>query len=52
VTVLPLGNFAATPAGGIEAAVVFCPSLDELRAASEGSLKSKIAYISHQMRRV
>jgi hypothetical protein len=50
LAVLPLGNSAATPAGGIEAEVVFFRSLDELRAAPEGSLKGKIAYISHQMR--
>jgi hypothetical protein len=48
--VLPLGNSAATPAGGIEAEVVFFRTVDDLRAAPEGSLKGKIAYISHQMR--
>lgn len=50
LVLLPLGNSAATPAGGIEAEVAFFPSLDALRAAPEGSLKGKIAYISHQMR--
>ncbi|MFY7746327.1 MAG: M20/M25/M40 family metallo-hydrolase [Erythrobacter sp.] len=48
--VLPLGNSAATPAGGIEAEVVFFRTVEELRAAPEGSLKGKIAYLSHQMR--
>ncbi|MBU7575213.1 MAG: M20/M25/M40 family metallo-hydrolase [Hydrogenophaga sp.] len=48
--VLPLGNSAATPAGGIEAEVVFFRTVDDLRAAPEGSLKGKIAYVSHQMR--
>jgi hypothetical protein len=50
LAVLPLGNSAATPAGGIEAEVVFFRTVDELRAAPAGSLAGKIAYISHQMR--
>jgi hypothetical protein len=50
LTVLPLGNSGATPVGGIEAEAVFFRTLDDLRAAPEGSLKGKIAYISHQMR--
>lgn len=50
LAVLPLGDSAATPRGGIEAEVVFFPSFEDLRAAPEGSLKGKIAYISHQMR--
>jgi len=50
LVVLPLGNSAATPQGGIEAEVVFFRSVEELRAAPEGSLAGKIAYISHQMR--
>jgi hypothetical protein len=50
LVVLPLGNSGATPAGGIEAEVVFFRTVDDLRAAPEGSLKGKIAYISHQMR--
>ena len=50
LVVLPLGNSAATPKGGLEAQVVLFRDFDELRAAPEGSLKGKIAYISHQMR--
>jgi len=50
LVVLPLGNSAATPAGGIEAEVVFFRSVEELLAAPAGSLAGKIAYISHQMR--
>jgi hypothetical protein len=50
LAVLPLGNSAATPEGGIEAEVVFFRTVDELRAAPAGSLVGKIAYISHQMR--
>lgn len=50
LVVLPLGNSAATPVGGIEAEVVFFRTVDDLRAAPAGSLKGRIAYISHQMR--
>jgi carboxypeptidase Q len=50
LVVLPLGDSAATPRGGIEAEVVFFASFEDLRAAPDGSLKGKIAYISHQMR--
>ncbi|MBA4051341.1 MAG: peptidase M28 family protein [Erythrobacter sp.] len=51
LVVLPLGDSAATPVGGIEAEVVFFRTVDDLRAAPEGSLKGKIAYISHAMSR-
>ncbi|WP_086608154.1 M28 family peptidase [Erythrobacter donghaensis] len=51
LVVVPLGNSAATPVGGIEAEVVFFRTVDDLRAAPEGSLKGKIAYISHAMSR-
>ncbi|MEM8726678.1 MAG: M28 family peptidase, partial [Pseudomonadota bacterium] len=51
LVVQPLGNSAATPEGGVEAEVVFFRTVDELRAAPNGSLRGKIAYISHQMRR-
>ena len=51
MVILPLGNSVATPEGGMEAEVVFFRTVDELRAAPDGSLTGKIAYISHQMRR-
>lgn len=51
LAVLPLGDSAATPAGGIEAEVVFFRNVEELRAVPAGSLKGKIAYISHAMTR-
>ncbi len=51
MVILPLGNSVATPEGGMEAEVVFFRTVDDLRAAPEGSLTGKIAYISHQMRR-
>lgn len=50
LVVLPLGDSAATPKGGNAAEVVFFRNFEELRAAPAGSLKGKIAYISHQMR--
>ncbi len=51
LVVQPLGNSAATPERGIEAEVVFFANAEAVRAAPEGSLEGKIAYISHQMRR-
>lgn len=51
LAVLPLGDSAATPAGGIEAEVVYFRTVDDLRAAPAGSLKGKIAFISHAMSR-
>ncbi|TRD10497.1 M20/M25/M40 family metallo-hydrolase [Erythrobacter insulae] len=50
LVVQPLGNSAATPEGGIEAQVVYFPTLDDLIAAPEGSLTGKIAFVSHEMR--
>ena len=47
--VTALGTSAATPAGGITAEVVEFKTFDALRAAPAGSLKGKIAYISHSM---
>ncbi len=49
LVVQPLGGSASTGPGGITAEVVHFPSVDALRAAPEGSLKGKIAYISHAM---
>ncbi|MBB5687287.1 M20/M25/M40 family metallo-hydrolase [Sphingobium boeckii] len=45
-----LGNSAATPAGGLEAEIVYFPTLADLEAAKDGSLKGKIAFVSHAMR--
>lgn len=44
-----LGNSASTGAKGIEAEIVFFRTLAELEAAPEGSLRGKIAYVSHAM---
>lgn len=45
-----LGYSMPTPAGGLEAELVYFASLDALRASPEGSLKGKIAFIDNQMR--
>lgn len=45
-----LGNSAATPASGIEAEVVYFASVADLQAAPDGSLKGKIAFVSHGMK--
>ncbi|GAA4644186.1 M28 family metallopeptidase [Pontixanthobacter gangjinensis] len=47
--VTPLGGSASTGTDGIEAEVVYFKTIAELSAAPEGSLKGKIAYISHSM---
>ncbi len=44
-----LGNSGATPAAGLTAEVVYFPSLADLQAAPDGSLKGKIAFVSHGM---
>ncbi|MEL7686160.1 M20/M25/M40 family metallo-hydrolase [Citromicrobium bathyomarinum] len=48
--IVPLGNSASTGEAGIEAEVVYFPSYADLAAAPAGSLKGKIAFISHDMR--
>jgi hypothetical protein len=51
LVVQPLGGSASTGEAGITAEVVMFRTVDELRAAPAGSLKGKIAYISHAMTR-
>ena len=51
LAVLALGDTASTGADGITAEVVMFRTVDQLRAAPEGSLAGKIAYISHSMTR-
>lgn len=48
--VTALGYSAPTPAGGIEGELVYFPTLDALKAAPEGSLKGKIAFVDHAMK--
>jgi hypothetical protein len=44
-----LGNSVPTPKGGLTAEMVYFPSLDALKAAPDGSLKGKVAFIDNQM---
>ena len=46
-----LGNSVPTPKGGLTAEMVYFPSLDALKAAPDGSLKGKVAFIDNQMQR-
>ena len=45
-----LGYSAPTPEAGIAGEMVYFPTLDALKAAPEGSLKGKIAFIDHTMK--
>lgn len=45
--VTALGYSVPTPKGGLKAELVYFPSLDALKAAPEGSLKGKVAFIDH-----
>lgn len=44
-----LGNSAATAPAGLTAEVVYFPTLADLQAAPDGSLRGKIAFVSHAM---
>ncbi len=46
-----LGNSGATSAKGLEADIVYFPDLAALNAAPDGSLRGKIAFVSHGMTR-
>ncbi len=46
-----LGNSASTGPDGMEAEVVYFPTLADLQAAPAGSLNGKIAFVSHAMHR-
>ncbi|MEY4473284.1 MAG: hypothetical protein RL671_1588 [Pseudomonadota bacterium] len=50
LAIAALGYSAPTPKGGITAPLVYFPTLEALKAAPEGSLKGKIAFIDHAMR--
>lgn len=45
-----LGNSGSTGPNGLEAEVAYFPTIDDLRAAPDGSLVGKIAFVSHSMR--
>lgn len=49
LTIAALGNSGSTGSKGVDAEVVYFPTLEDLQAAPEGSLKGKIAFISHNM---
>ncbi|ODP39336.1 M28 family peptidase [Sphingomonas turrisvirgatae] len=51
LTLTALGNSGATGSRGLEAEVVYFPDLAALQAAPDGSLKGKIAFVSHSMTR-
>ncbi|WP_296677823.1 M28 family peptidase [Novosphingobium sp.] len=50
VAVTALGYSVPTPDGGLESELVYFPTLDALKAAPDGSLKGKIAFIDHAMK--
>lgn len=50
LAITALGNSGATPPQGLDAELVYFPTLDALRAAPDGSLAGKIAFIDHAMR--
>jgi hypothetical protein len=49
LTIAALGNSGSTGPKGIDAEVVYFPTLADLQAAPDGSLTGKIAFISHNM---
>ena len=49
LAITALGYSAPTPAGGLTGELVYFGSLDALKAAPDGSLKGKIAFIDHAM---
>ncbi|MCD2325384.1 M20/M25/M40 family metallo-hydrolase [Sphingomonas sp. IC-56] len=49
LTIAALGNSGSTGSRGVEAEIAYFPTLADLQAAPAGSLKGKIAFISHSM---
>lgn len=45
-----LGNSGSTGESGLEAEIVYFKTIDDLRTAPDGSLKGKIAFVSHAMK--
>ncbi len=50
LAVTALGNSASTGEGGLTAQIVYFPTIGDLRAAADGSLTGKIAFVSHAMK--
>ncbi len=51
LAVTALGNSGSTGEEGLEAEIAYFPTLEALRAVPDGSLKGKIAFVSHAMQR-
>jgi len=51
LAITALGNSVPTPAGGLKAPLVYFPTLDALKAAPDGSLSGKVAFVDHAMMR-
>ncbi|MEJ2457297.1 MAG: M28 family peptidase [Novosphingobium sp.] len=51
LAITALGYSVPTPAEGLKAEMVYFPTLAALEAAPEGSLKGKVAFVDHAMRR-
>lgn len=51
LAITALGNSGSTGEAGLEAEIAYFPTLDDLRAVPDGSLKGKIAFVSHAMHR-
>ncbi len=49
LAITALGNSGSTGAKGLEAEIAYFATLDDLKAAPAGSLKGKIAFVSHTM---
>lgn len=49
LTIAALGNSGSTGKTGLEAQIVYFPTLADLETAPDGSLKGKIAFVSNQM---
>ena len=50
LAVAALGNSGSTGEAGLDGEIVYFPTIDDLRAAPDGSLKGKIAFVSHNMK--
>lgn len=50
MAIAALGNSGSTGDAGLEAEIAYFPTIDALRAAPDGSLKGKIAFVSHSMK--
>jgi len=50
MAIAAFGNSGSTGDAGLEAEVAYFPTIEALRAAPDGSLKGKIAFVSHNMK--